>query len=348
MNFFNGHKVLLLLVLALMVSYSGLQAQDLQQQKQQKVVEIRDIDKQLNDNPSAEQYDTLIEKRKKIEAEIKDINGKLMADAEVMKKINAAKKSYNEGNTALKLGQYQTAISHYDKTILMDATFYKAYYGKGLAYYRLRKYSDAVKAYQGAAEQNPSYVNSYIEMGRVYDKLGQVDYAISAYKSAVKNDPTSAKASYQLGRVYLQKKKNYNKAAQSFMQATTVNANYDLAFNMLGVSLTELGRYEEALLALENALSVTKKKKWKEPYYRKAIIYNKQGKYNSAKSAAEQSLTFKKNYAPAAYEAGKAAKSLEQFDQAVSYFQICAKDRQWKRTADYEIDLIVNREKYGG
>ena len=74
------------------------------------------------------------------------------------------------------------------------------------------------------------------------------------------------------------------------------------------------------------------KRKWAEPYYRKAIVYNKQGKYTSAKSAAEQALTFKKNYAPAAYEAGKAAKALEQYDQAISYFKICAKDRSIVRS----------------
>jgi len=342
-----NYKLLLLLGLILAVSFTNLQAQDLQAQKQKKIEEVREIDKKLND-ATADEYDALMEKRKKLEEEIKEINNKLMADAEVMKKINSSKKALNDGNNALRLGQYQEAISQYDKAIKLDSTFYKAHYGKGLAYYRLRQYNDAIKAYQQAAKHNPSYVNSYIEMGRIYDRLGQDDYAISAYKSAVENDPTSAKAYYQLGVTYLQKKKDYNKAAQSFTQATAIDPEYDLAFCMLGVSLTELGRYEEALLALDNAISVTNRKKWEEPYYRKAIAYNKQGQYAKAKSAAEQALTFQKNYAPAAYEAGKAAKALEQYDQAINYFEICAKDRQWKRTADYEIDLIVNREKYGG
>ncbi|MCH7673642.1 hypothetical protein IH879_01655, partial [candidate division KSB1 bacterium] len=50
---------------------------------------------------------------------------------------------------------------------------------------------------------------------------------------------------------------------------------------------------------------------------------------------------------PAAYEAGKACKELGQFNEAIKYFGISGKSRVWKKTADYEIDLIKNRDKYG-
>ena len=151
----------------------------------------------------------------------------------------------------------------------------------------------------------------------------------------------------ELGRVYLDKKKNYNKAAENFSKATQINPNYDLAYLSLGVSLTELNRLDDALHALDSAIDASKRKRWHTPHYRKAIIFNKKGSSTKAMGAADQALKLKKNYAPAAYEAGKAAKTLGQFTKAISYFKVAAKSRQWKRSADYEIDLIVNRDKYG-
>lgn len=348
MRFLINFRTGLLVTLLTMFASNVVVSQDLNQQKQEKIKQISEIDKQLAGNPSAEEYDELIRKREKLESEIKEITAKLMADADAMKKINAVKKAYNDGNNAYKLGQYQEAIGHYDKALTQDSTFFKAYYGKGLTLKKLRKYADAIKAYKGAIRHNPSYTEAYVALGKIYSQTNQPDNAIKTYNAAVEYDPQSYKAYYELGAIYLDKKKDYNKAAQNFTKATQINPNYDLAFYSLGVSLTELRRYDEALLALDNALAVTARKKWHTPYYRMAVIYNKQGNSSKAKQAADEALKRKRNYAPAAFEAGKASKDLGQFNQAIDYFKIAAKNRQWKRTADYEIDLIVNRDKYGG
>ncbi len=347
--YLDKFRYLLVVILCFAFIAGGvLSAQDLNQQKQVLIQKIHEIDTKLKDNPTKDEYDNLLKDRKKIQDEIKSINEKLMADADAMKKINAVKKAYNDGLNAYKLGQLQTAVANYNKAIELDPTFGKAYYGKGLALKKMRKYKDAIQAYKSAVEHSPNYVEAYIALGKMYSQINQPDYAISTYNSAIQNDPSAYKAYYELGAVYLNKKKNYNKAAANFTKATQIKPDYDLAYYSLGVSLIELGRLNEAVLAMENALSVTKKRKWAAPYYRMAVIYNKQGKYSKAKVAAQKALANKKNYAPAAYEAGKASKDLGQFNKALSYFQIAAKDRLWKRSADYEIDLIQNRDKYGG
>lgn len=345
----KNFRLVLIAMLCLGIFAAGaLFGQDLNQQKQTLIQKIHEIDAKLKDNPTKEQYDSLIKEREKIQAEIKTINDKLMADAEAMKRINAVKKAYNDGLNAFKLGQLQTAITHFDKAIEMDPKFAKAYYAKGLTLKKMRKYKEAIAAYNKAVESDPTYTEAYIALGKMYSQINQPDYAVSTYKSAIKNDPDAYKAYYELGAVYLNKKKNYNKAAENFTKATQIKPDYDLAFYSLGVSLIELNRYDEAIMALENALSVTKRKKWEAPYYRMAVIYNKQGKYRKAKEMALKALQSKRNYAPAAYEAGKASKELGQFNEALNYFQIASRDRLWKRSAEYEIDLIQNRDKYGG
>lgn len=328
--------------------FGALFAQDLNQQKQDFIKQVRAIDKQLADNPTTQEYEDFIKQRQELEAKIKKINAEMMADVETAQKINAVKKAYNDANNARKLENYQEALANYDKAISLDANFYKAYYGKGLTLKKLRKFNEALAAYQGALQQNPAYTEASVALGKIYGQIGQPDNAIKVYKAAVENSPGAYKAYYGLGAVYLNKKKDYNKAALNFQKATQLNPNYDLAFLSLGVALTELNRSNEALIAFDNALNVTKRRKWHRPYYRKAVVYNKLGSYSKAKAAADQALQNKRNYAPAADQAGRASKELGQYQTAINYFKIAAKDRNWKRTADYEIDLIVNRDKYGG
>ncbi len=348
MRFLSRSHYLIVLGLLTLFVVGSVAGQDLNQQKQVLIQKIRDIDKQLADSPSPQEYEDLMNQRNKVEAEIKGVTAKLMADVEAMKKINAVKKAYNAGNNAYKLGSYQEAVTNYDRAISLDSTFYKAHYGKGLSLKKLRKYKEAAKAHQGAIGQNPSYVNSYVALGKLYVKMGQEDKAIQNYDSAIQNNPGAAKAYYELGAVYLNYKKDYTKAAQNLTKATQLDGEYDLAHYSLGVSLTELGRLGDALLTLDKALEVTKRKKWHLPHWRKAVVYNKQGNHTLARVEAEEALKQKKDYAPAAYEAGKASKELGALDQAIAYFNVAKKNRTWRTTAEYEIDLIVNRDKYGG
>ena len=338
---------LMLSLTLLLFSTTTILSQDLNQQKQAKLKQVTELDVKLKSGPTAEEYEDLIQKREKIVAEIKAIDKQLMSDADAMKKINAVKRAFNDGNNAYKLGQLQEALNHYNKAISLDSTFVQAHYGKGLTLKKQRKYKEALAAFQAAIDNDPAYSSAYLALGKTYNQLSQPDQAIAVYNKAIQYDPKSPKMHYMLGEVYQTKKKGYKKASENFRKATQLDPAYDKAFYSLGVSLIELGKLDQAVMALENALAVTKKKRWEGPHYRLAVAYNKKSAYSKAKAAAIEALNNKKNYAPAAYEAGKACKELGQFNEAINYFGIAGKSRVWKKTADYEIDLIKNRDKYG-
>lgn len=337
--------LVLVLSMALLITNIGI-SQDLQQEKQAKVKRINEIDVQLKSGLPPDEDAKLREEREKLVKEIDEINKKLQADVEVQKKLAAIGKAFNNGKAAYTQGQYQEALKFFNKALELDSTFSKAHYMKGLTLKKLRKYNEAIAAYQAAIRHDPTYDEAYFALGKIYSAIGKVDDAIATYQKAVENNPTSYKAYYEMGVLYLNKKKNYRKAAEAFRQATQIRPDYEKAFYSLGVSLTELRKYNDAIMALESAVAL--REKWAEPYFRMAVIYNKKGQPAKAKEAATNALQYKKNYAPAAYEAGKASKELGQFTEAINYFKIAAKNRNWRRAAEYEIDLIQNRDKYGG
>jgi len=202
-----------------------------------------------------------------------------------------------------------------------------------------------MKTFSSCLEQNPAYSEAAVELGKLYTAQGNPAKAIKVFDTAIQNNPRAQKAYYELGRVYLTKN-NYGKAAQNFNKATQLEPTYGLAYLSLGVALTELGRTQDAVIALDGAIENLKRRDKHRPHYRKAAAYNKQGSSRQALAEADKAMQLKKNFAPAAYEGGKALKKLGQFNKAIAYFNIAAKSRQWKRAAEYEIDLIVNRDKY--
>ena len=102
----------------------------------------------------------------------------------------------------------------------------------------------------------------------------------------------------------------------------------------------------DAIAAFNKAVAI--KQNYYPPYYRLAALYNKLGKHQQALDAALGCLKYKKNYAPAAFETGMAYKKLGQFNNAVKYYQIAAKSRNWRKSANYQIDMMKRKMKAKG
>jgi tetratricopeptide (TPR) repeat protein len=343
--------VLLASTLLLWLSQGLATNDDLQKERQAKIKKLNEISKEMQSAGGTDEYNDLKEQYDKVTAEIKDIDQKLQADQEAVQKINKVKKLFNEAVQALKLRQYRQAVQKSDEAIALDNTFYRAYYIKGLAHKSLREYPEATKAYEGCIEQNESYTDARIGLMMVHKDGGQFDKAIAVGKAAIQVDPGSEKAFYTLGTIYLDGKRDYENAALNFRKATQLDPEYAKAFYSLGVALNESSKLNEAQLAFENALAVAKGSDGKElkidSNWRLAEVLVKLGKCQEASTHAQESLQLKNNGA-ASFFAGKAAVCLGREQEALGYFKAAAKDPVWKKLGEYEIDLIVNKEKYTG
>jgi tetratricopeptide (TPR) repeat protein len=80
---------------------------------------------------------------------------------------------------------YTEAISHYQKTLAIDAKNKKANYWTGWCYNELEKYSDAVAYLKKAIEADNKYVSAITELGYSYYAQGRYEDALAEFKTSI-------------------------------------------------------------------------------------------------------------------------------------------------------------------
>lgn len=127
----------------------------------------------------------------------------------------------NEGVAYERKGQYDLAISNYNKAIEIDPTIALFYFNRGVAYGAKGQYDLAIADYTKAIEIDPKHALSYDNRGIAYSVKGQYDEAIFDHSMAIEINPRLAEAYNNRGVSYYFKKE-YDKAwedvhkAQSF------------------------------------------------------------------------------------------------------------------------------------
>ena len=114
------------------------------------------FEKAFSQDPQTE-YQKKKEEYEKEKARIEAENKAKAAMLDDQKRINAARKSYNEGITHLKKDMAEEALKSYELAIQYDNNFALAYHGKGVALAKLRRYDEALAAYHKSVQLDPLY-----------------------------------------------------------------------------------------------------------------------------------------------------------------------------------------------
>ena len=109
-------------------------------------------------------------------------------------------------------GNYNEAIQHFDKAIMLCPQYANAWNFKGNALIKLGKYDEAVKCFDNATNINPQEATFWIDKGDALDKLGK-----------------------------------YYEAIQAFDKVINISPQYANAWNNKGNALDKLGKYDEAI-----------------------------------------------------------------------------------------------------
>ena len=150
------------------------------------------------------------------------------------------------------------------------------------------KWDEAAAEYNKILQQEPNAPGIHYRLGRIILSRPQtpttVEDARNEFQAELKINPRNAGAEYILGELGRQAQQ-WDEAIDHFSKASKLDANFGDAFLGLGFSLNFVGRFAEAIPALEAATKL-------QPgnpagHYQLAIAYNRVGRKEDAKREAQ-------------------------------------------------------------
>jgi|GEM_PF-2456405 len=108
--------------------------------------------------------------------------------------LNVSKKEmgiayYGIGSICMDLGQYDKALSDFDKAIECNPNLYDAYQNKAVTYRLMGRYQDSIDACKETIARFPDFARAYCSMGWAYEYLGKYREAIEAHLEAIRMEP---------------------------------------------------------------------------------------------------------------------------------------------------------------
>ena len=258
---------------------------------------------------------------------------------------NVTKKSFNDGNRAYKRGDLDGALEAYYKVLEFDERFYQAHFQIGVINAKMGDRIGAIDHYQQALSINPNFYKGWYAMGLSKKANSDNEGALAAFKAAVDVHPAYDKAFGAMGEIYLSEKK-YDQAIEVLNTAVQVNSKYSKGYSTLGVIYSEMEEWANAANNL--VLATTHNEKDAMAWYRLAVSYNQLDECDRAEEAARNSTDRKPSFGGGWIELGVATWCGGKGNKvaSVNALEKARKDRTWRKIAEYEMDKIMNPQKY--
>ncbi len=159
-----------------------------------------------------------------------------------------------EGKTALKAGDTQTAIARLEAATKADPNSAEAFFLLGNAYYKTQP-GKAIKAYKKALDLSPDNPDYLTNLGVAYYVAGQLDNSEKTLRKAVEKAPDDPTANYLLGVTLLQKG-HIDDALSQFKKANSLDPNMPEPYYGLGMAYKLKGDKSKAIEAFQHFLKV--------------------------------------------------------------------------------------------
>ncbi|MBN2571186.1 MAG: tetratricopeptide repeat protein [Ignavibacteriales bacterium] len=229
---------------------------------------------------------------------------------------NQAAILYNEGNSLLHSGDYTGAVNKYNDALKIQ-NHYKILYQKGIALKKQNKNEEAITVFNSCIGANSGF-------DLAYNGKGGAEFSAGKYLDAVHS---------------FEKFKSLTTSQQNKNNADLYIA---LAYTQLAKNTKADGNHEKAIEYLNTAVGYNK---YDAAYLLMAEIYCDLGKYNDAITAADNALNNRKSnskiskVAPYYYK-GVAFRNLGNNTKAIENFELCKNDPTYGPTAKYELDRL--------
>ena len=143
------------------------------------------------------------------------------------------------GNSYFSLGQFDRAISLYEKAILIKPNYFEAHCNLGQSNHKLGQLDTAVRSYKKAVDINPelavNHTNKILSVIYFFSK-GQIPDALSLLEILIKNSPKDALLFNMIGGCYAALGE-VDMSIQNYEKALVLKPNYAIPQHMIN-SLT--------------------------------------------------------------------------------------------------------------
>ena len=235
----------------------------------------------------------------------------------------------NLGNKAFSAGNYDEALTHYEKAIELEPTNIVYYNNKATALIKQKKFDEAIELLNNAIEIGRSNHASYENIAKAYTKIasaqvGKDDYdaAIEALKASIleKQDPTVkrelkrledinarrkaaayenpelAEQAKQEGNKFFQEKK-FPEAIERYTEAIKRAPRNPTLYSNRAAAYSKLMEYPMALKDCDKAIEIDPK--FAKAYTRKGFCHYRMKEYHRAQEAYNNALQIDPNNAEA-------------------------------------------------
>ncbi|ADE39947.1 tetratricopeptide repeat protein [Candidatus Puniceispirillum marinum] len=153
--------------------------------------------------------------------------------------------------------QYSVSKEYLSKAIDIDDRFFTAWKWRGIVNDELGLYDQALTDFSSAISINPSNSDIYMRRARVSLKTEAYDESLVDLLLAKKYNPKNARIYLYLGQLYL-KLNQLDASRDAIETALSLKKNYSDAYSLKADILIAEGLFEEAIMALSNAVDSTK------------------------------------------------------------------------------------------
>jgi TolB-like protein/Flp pilus assembly protein TadD len=149
------------------------------------------------------------------------------------------------------------AVAAIEKALNLNPELAEAHASMGIVHACNRRGPDAIRELKHAVSLQSSYAEAHNWLGWMYMMTGEMDKAIEPAERALELDPMAPYVRVYLGEIYMAGGR-YEMALEQVKSARQMQPEFALNHLMEGLALYHLGRFSEALFALEESLMLSR------------------------------------------------------------------------------------------
>ena len=107
----------------------------------------------------------------------------------------------NRANANFVMGEYDAAITDYNKAIELNSKEPAIFFSRGLAHFNKQSYTPAIADFDKVIELDPKEAMAYFKRGNALEKIGSFEKALADYQKAVELDPDNEPAKNALQKL---------------------------------------------------------------------------------------------------------------------------------------------------